>query len=113
MATSGSETITRVKVAVDELAEALARGDTDAVLAGEITLADCAFALTRVDAATLQAEREHVRRLIRDTQLRIAQCRRLGAVAGDLLAILSHGSSYGPDGLQVSALASSRVHLRS
>lgn len=98
------EDVRRAGRRLDELAEALARPDLEAVLQLEEHLRDATAALRRIDARRLPPGPE-TRQTLDATARALARCRRLGVSLTDVLRVAgaAHGAAhmadtYGPDG---------------
>jgi len=92
--------IDRLRLALDDLARALASGDADAVLQAEPPLAEALRALASVEVAGLDsAARWRVRQQLDAALGALARCEALGDVVHDYAAAVSEPSTgYGRGG---------------
>jgi hypothetical protein len=112
--TPTTEVIERLRLALDQLAAALASGDPAPVLACELPLAD-ALRATRTAMRHLTAtDAADVRRLVTDARAAINRCRRLGetiVVLATATANAPHG--YGRRGVPIGVNTRATVSSRS
>jgi hypothetical protein len=92
---------TRLRNALQQVADALATPQIDALLAGEGALERALAAMPRV-AAIDASQRESVGREVDEARRALMRCRRLGAALTDVVRIAfdaqGRGPAYGPRG---------------
>ena len=89
--------IEHVRIALDDLASALATGQPDAVLAAEAPLATAVSGLKSLDLAALATDPAAQKALL-DVRLSLARCRSLGRASADLQRVMFPQAAYGPAG---------------
>jgi len=92
--------IDRLRLALDDLARALAAGDAEAVLRAEPPLAEALRAMASVDVAGLDAaDRWQVREQLDEALRALARCEALGDVVMDYASAVSEPvAAYGRGG---------------
>ena len=108
----------RAKAALDALAEALASGDPDRVLANEMALAAAAADLSQLSRAGVtpssMGEALVLRGDLRDARASLDRCRALGATVTDLAAALfAAPTGYSASGTMKAAPVASFFSSRS
>ena len=93
--TTSADALRTVADALDALAEALASGSPDRVLAAEEPLAHAVRQLTTVPPP-IPTDRPRVRVAARAVRLAIARCDRLGRVSADIERLMRGQPAYGP-----------------
>ena len=93
--TTSADALRSVADALDALAEALASGRPDRVLAAEEPLAHAVRQLRTVPPPG-PADRPRVRVAARAVRLAIARCERIGRVSADIERLMRGESGYGP-----------------
>jgi len=95
--TNPLDALTRVHAALEGLADALASGRHEAVIAAETPLAEAArrLALLTTQTATVVNKAE-LRRQVLETRAAMARCERLGASLASVAAQLFPQPVYGP-----------------
>ncbi len=92
--TPTTEVVERLRLALDELATALASGDPAAVLACELPLADALRATRSAMRHVAETDAGDVRRLVAEARASIDRCRLLG----DTIVVLATATANAPNG---------------
>jgi hypothetical protein len=111
--TSTREVVERLRLALDQLASALASGDPAAVLACELPMADALRATRSAMRRLTPTEAGDIRRLIAEAREALDRCRRLGetiVVLATATANAPHG--YGRRGVPLDVTARATVSSR-
>ena len=92
------DAVDRLRLATERLADALASGQPDAVLACELPLVDAVRSLRSARGTVTAADRDEIRRLTTAVRAAVARCRAMGDTVAAILtaAIVPHG--YGRRG---------------
>ncbi len=88
------EVVERLRLALDQLATALASGDPAAVLACELPLADALRATRGAIRHVTKTEAADVRRLLTEARAAVERCRRLG----ETVVVLATATANAPNG---------------
>ena len=95
--TNRLDALARVQVALDDLADALASGRADAVLAAETPLAEATRQLAILTPSSEDGvTRAALRRRVLDTRASLARCHRLGSSMSAVASALFPQPVYGP-----------------
>jgi hypothetical protein len=97
--TNRLDALTRVQLALAQMADALASGEADAVLAAEAPLADAAHqlaALARTPTFTDGLTPAALRRAVLETRAGLGRCERLGGSMAAVAATVFPQIVYGP-----------------
>ena len=95
--TTPLDVLTRVQTALEGLADVLAAGRPDAVIAAETPLAEASRRLALLTSQTVTVvNKAELRRQVLDARAAIARCERLGASLSAVTAHLFPQPVYGP-----------------
>jgi hypothetical protein len=107
--TTVPDILVQLNVALDGLSAAMQSGDPEAVLAAEVPLSAAARAVAAIDPATVAPSASLAAALL-EVRCAVERCIHLGRTSGDLLAIVTGQSSYGPTGRHVAGAPSRHTH---
>jgi hypothetical protein len=95
--------VDRLRLATERLADALASGQPDAVLACELPLVDALRSLRSARGAVTAADRDEISRLTTGVRTAVARCQAMGETVTAILTAAIVPQAYGRRGVPMSA----------